>query len=137
MNALRVTTESHPAWRQPEFIAQEIARANERLAAKAFRGRVHPHPRMRFIARPKFKNPRAKYNFQGRTCSITRVGSYVPAKVADQRRPGKIGGHHGRVDTTRTGIQGAADRRQGRNSPLLAARAASAPAQRRHHGRTD
>ena len=30
---------------------------------------------------PKFKNPRAKYNFQGRTCSISGVGSYLPAKV--------------------------------------------------------
>ena len=30
---------------------------------------------------PRFKNPRAKYNFQGRTCSISGVGSYVPAKV--------------------------------------------------------
>jgi len=30
---------------------------------------------------PKFKNPRAKFNFQGRTCSITGVGSYVPSKV--------------------------------------------------------
>lgn len=30
---------------------------------------------------PKFKNPRARYNFQGRTCSITGVGSYVPEKV--------------------------------------------------------
>jgi len=30
---------------------------------------------------PKFKNPRAKHNFQGRTCSITGVGSYVPAKI--------------------------------------------------------
>jgi 3-oxoacyl-[acyl-carrier-protein] synthase-3 len=29
----------------------------------------------------KFKNPRAKYNFQGRTVSITGVGSYVPAHV--------------------------------------------------------
>ncbi len=29
----------------------------------------------------KFKNPRARYNFQGRTCSITGVGSYVPAKI--------------------------------------------------------
>ena len=31
--------------------------------------------------KPKFKNPRAQYNFQGRTVSITGVGSYVPAKV--------------------------------------------------------
>src|SRR6195256_578343 len=30
---------------------------------------------------PKFKNPRARHNFQGRTCSITGVGSYVPAKI--------------------------------------------------------
>ena len=30
---------------------------------------------------PKFKNPRAKHNFPGRTCSITGVGSYVPAKI--------------------------------------------------------
>ena len=30
---------------------------------------------------PKFKNPRAKYNFQGRTCSIAGVGAYVPARV--------------------------------------------------------
>ncbi|MBU6409994.1 MAG: ketoacyl-ACP synthase III [Verrucomicrobia bacterium] len=30
---------------------------------------------------PKFKNPRAKHNFIGRTCSITGIGSYVPQKV--------------------------------------------------------
>jgi 3-oxoacyl-[acyl-carrier-protein] synthase III len=29
----------------------------------------------------KFKNPRARHNFQGRTCSILAVGSYVPEKV--------------------------------------------------------
>jgi 3-oxoacyl-[acyl-carrier-protein] synthase-3 len=29
----------------------------------------------------KFKNPRARYNFQGRTCSIVGVGSYVPHKI--------------------------------------------------------
>jgi len=29
----------------------------------------------------KFKNPRAKHNFQGRTCSITSVGSYVPERI--------------------------------------------------------
>jgi len=28
-----------------------------------------------------FKNPRARYNFVGRTCSITGVGSYLPARV--------------------------------------------------------
>src|SRR5882762_661569 len=29
----------------------------------------------------KFKNPRARYNFQGRTCSISGVGSYLPSRV--------------------------------------------------------
>jgi 3-oxoacyl-[acyl-carrier-protein] synthase-3 len=29
----------------------------------------------------KFKNPRARHNFQGRTCSILAVGSYVPERV--------------------------------------------------------
>ena len=28
-----------------------------------------------------FKNPRAKHNFQGRSCSITSVGSYVPERT--------------------------------------------------------
>lgn len=28
-----------------------------------------------------FKNPRAKHGFQGRSCSITSVGSYVPEKI--------------------------------------------------------
>ena len=32
-------------------------------------------------ASSKFTNPRAKFNFQGRTCSISGVGSYVPAKI--------------------------------------------------------
>jgi len=29
----------------------------------------------------KFKNPREKYDFKGRSCSITGVGSYVPARI--------------------------------------------------------
>jgi 3-oxoacyl-[acyl-carrier-protein] synthase-3 len=29
----------------------------------------------------KFKNPRARHNFQGRTCSIVAVGSYVPDQI--------------------------------------------------------
>ena len=28
-----------------------------------------------------FKNPRAKHGFQGRTCSIISVGSYVPERI--------------------------------------------------------
>ena len=29
----------------------------------------------------KFKNPRAKFDFKGRTCSISGVGAYVPTKI--------------------------------------------------------
>jgi 3-oxoacyl-[acyl-carrier-protein] synthase-3 len=53
----------------------------------------------------KFKNPRAAHNFQGRTCSISGVGSYVPVKALTNADLEKL------VDTTdewimsRTGIQ--------------------------------
>lgn len=52
----------------------------------------------------KFKNPRANHNFQGRTCSITGVGAYVPDRVLTNQDLEKM------VDTTdewirtRTGI---------------------------------
>lgn len=36
---------------------------------------------MKPSAAPRFKNPRAKYGFQGRTCSISAVGSYVPQRI--------------------------------------------------------
>ncbi len=53
----------------------------------------------------KFKNPRAQHNFEGRTCSITAVGSYVPARVLTNAELEKM------VETTdewivsRTGIK--------------------------------
>jgi 3-oxoacyl-[acyl-carrier-protein] synthase-3 len=53
----------------------------------------------------KFKNPRARYNFQGRTCSITGVGSYLPARILTNAHLAKM------VDTSdewiisRTGIK--------------------------------
>jgi 3-oxoacyl-[acyl-carrier-protein] synthase-3 len=53
----------------------------------------------------KFKNPRARHNFQGRTCSIISVGSYVPERVLSNSDLEKM------VDTsdewihTRTGIR--------------------------------
>ncbi len=53
----------------------------------------------------KFKNPRAQHNFEGRTCSITAVGSYVPSRVLTNAELEKM------VDTTdewiisRTGIK--------------------------------
>jgi 3-oxoacyl-[acyl-carrier-protein] synthase-3 len=53
----------------------------------------------------KFKNPRARHDFQGRTCSIISVGSYVPERVLSNADLEKM------VDTsdewiqTRTGIK--------------------------------
>src|SRR2546423_12092050 len=60
---------------------------------------------MTSAAKPKFRNPRARYNFQGRTCSITGVGSYVPCNILTNTDLEK------RVDTSdewitsRTGIK--------------------------------
>jgi 3-oxoacyl-[acyl-carrier-protein] synthase-3 len=54
---------------------------------------------------PRFKNPRAKYNFQGRTCSIAGVGSYVPARVLTNRDLEKMVNTSDDWITTRTGIK--------------------------------
>src|SRR5215470_11659483 len=54
---------------------------------------------------PKFKNPRAKYNFQGRTVSITGVGSYVPSKVLTNSELEKMVDTSDEWITTRTGIK--------------------------------
>jgi 3-oxoacyl-[acyl-carrier-protein] synthase III len=53
----------------------------------------------------KFKNPRAKFNFQGRTCSITGVGSYLPAKVLTNAQLEKMVDTSDEWITTRTGIK--------------------------------
>jgi 3-oxoacyl-[acyl-carrier-protein] synthase III len=53
----------------------------------------------------RFKNPRAKYNFQGRTCSISGVGSYVPAKVLSNADLEKLVDTTDEWITTRTGIK--------------------------------
>ena len=56
------------------------------------------------MTKSNFKNPRAKHDFIGRTCSISAVGSYVPEKVLTNADLEKL------VDTTddwilsRTGI---------------------------------
>lgn len=54
---------------------------------------------------PKFKNPRAKYNFQGRTCSISGVGSYVPAKILTNADLEKLVDTSDEWITSRTGIK--------------------------------
>ncbi len=52
-----------------------------------------------------FKNPRAKHNFQGRTCSITAVGSYVPERIMTNAEMEKIVDTTDEWITTRTGIK--------------------------------
>jgi 3-oxoacyl-[acyl-carrier-protein] synthase-3 len=53
----------------------------------------------------KFKNPRASHDFQGRTCSITGVGSYVPAKILTNADLEKIVETSDEWITSRTGIK--------------------------------
>jgi 3-oxoacyl-[acyl-carrier-protein] synthase-3 len=53
----------------------------------------------------KFKNPRARFNFQGRTCSITGVGSYVPAKILTNADLEKMVETSDEWIITRTGIK--------------------------------
>ncbi len=55
--------------------------------------------------KPKFRNPRAKYNFQGRSCSIAGVGSYVPAKILTNTDLEKMVDTSDEWITTRTGIK--------------------------------
>jgi 3-oxoacyl-[acyl-carrier-protein] synthase-3 len=53
----------------------------------------------------KFKNPRAKFDFQGRTCSITGVGAYVPEKILTNADLEKMVDTSDEWITTRTGIK--------------------------------
>jgi 3-oxoacyl-[acyl-carrier-protein] synthase-3 len=54
---------------------------------------------------PKFKNPRARFNFQGRTCSIAGIGSYVPEKILNNHDLEKMVDTSDEWITTRTGIK--------------------------------
>src|SRR5512136_836959 len=60
---------------------------------------------MRPATFPKFKNPRARFNFQGRTCSITGVGSYVPARILTNAELQRMVDTSDEWITTRTGIK--------------------------------
>jgi 3-oxoacyl-[acyl-carrier-protein] synthase-3 len=53
----------------------------------------------------KFTNPRAKHNFQGRTCSVTGVGSYVPSRVLTNADLEKMVETSNEWILTRTGIR--------------------------------
>jgi 3-oxoacyl-[acyl-carrier-protein] synthase-3 len=55
--------------------------------------------------KPKFKNPRATHNFQGRTVSVAGVGAYVPAKVLTNFELEKIVDTTDEWITSRTGIK--------------------------------
>src|SRR5262245_32419068 len=54
---------------------------------------------------PKFKNPRAKYNFQGRTCSIAGVGAYEPERILTNAELEKMVSTTDEWITSRTGIK--------------------------------
>ena len=60
---------------------------------------------MTVSTKPKFRNPRAKFNFQGRTCSIAGVGSYVPCTVLTNADLEKKVDTTDEWITTRTGIK--------------------------------
>jgi 3-oxoacyl-[acyl-carrier-protein] synthase-3 len=53
----------------------------------------------------KFKNPRAKYDFLGRSCSISGVGSYVPERIITNADLAKMVDTTDEWITTRTGIK--------------------------------
>ena len=54
---------------------------------------------------PKFKNPRARFNFQVRSVSVTGVGSYMPAKVLTNYDLEKMVETTDEWITSRTGIK--------------------------------
>jgi 3-oxoacyl-[acyl-carrier-protein] synthase-3 len=53
----------------------------------------------------KFKNPRAKHGFQGRTCSIAAVGAYVPERILTNAELEKMVDTSDEWITSRTGIK--------------------------------
>jgi 3-oxoacyl-[acyl-carrier-protein] synthase-3 len=54
---------------------------------------------------PRFRNPRAKYNFQGRSCSVSGVGSYVPARILSNAELETMVETSDEWITSRTGIK--------------------------------
>ena len=84
------------------------------------------------MTNPDFKNPRAKHDFKGRTCSISAVGSYVPEKVLTNADLEKM------VDTTdewilsRTGIHERRIAAENEFTSDMAAKAATIALKRAH-----
>src|SRR5271168_4105013 len=52
----------------------------------------------------KLKNPRARHNFVGRTCSILSVGSYVPERILDNAELERLVDTSNEWIMSRTGI---------------------------------
>jgi len=57
------------------------------------------------IPAARFKNPRARYDFKGRTCAIAGVGAYVPSRVLTNAELEKMVDTTDEWITTRTGIK--------------------------------
>ncbi len=57
------------------------------------------------LPKPRFKNPRARFGFQGRTVSVAGVGSYVPARVLTNQDLEKMVDTTDEWITSRTGIK--------------------------------
>ena len=70
------------------------------------------------------KNPRAKHDFKGRTCSITAVGSYVPARILTNADLEKMVETSDEWITSRTGIKARRIAGPTESTADLAARAA-------------
>jgi len=80
----------------------------------------------------KFINPRAKYNFQGRTCSIAAVGSFVPSYVLTNEELARMVDTSDEWITSRTGIK---ERRIAAKNELTSDLAAKAALKAMAHGR--
>jgi 3-oxoacyl-[acyl-carrier-protein] synthase-3 len=78
----------------------------------------------------KFKNPRARHNFQGRTCSIIAVGSYVPERVLSNADLEKMVDTSNEWILSRTGIKERRIAAQHEATSDLAAKAARVAMQR-------
>jgi 3-oxoacyl-[acyl-carrier-protein] synthase-3 len=76
------------------------------------------------LALKKFKNPRARHNFEGRTCSILAVGSYVPERVLTNAHFEQMVDTSDEWITTRTGIKERRIASKNESTSDLAAKAA-------------
>jgi 3-oxoacyl-[acyl-carrier-protein] synthase-3 len=72
----------------------------------------------------KLKNPRAAYDFQGRTCSISAVGAYVPERIVTNADLEKMVETSDEWITTRTGIKERRMAAEGEYTSDLATKAA-------------